>query len=365
MLVVCGIQAARFDSPLNRCLPFERCTPCATPSKTKQRCRLQKDGEQRPTQRGIALAPEQWSALRAGLPQLLDAARRQDTSFDLPLGGTRRAAVSQWKGAINVHVREYYDAGGGEMKPGKKGITVSVEGLEAMHGAAAAVDAQVAKLKGGSGDSAAAAAAGSAGAATPSGSLAAAGAGGASSSQQPLAARAHPAHKASAAAPTPPASAAAAARPPLQAPTGLAPTPSFVDLGGDKRATVSTWKGRVNVDMREYYNAGGKMKPGKKGIAVPPAEWRTIAARAADISAAAQRGDQRFALQLAPGSSRRVAVSEFKGKVYVGVREFYEKDGQSLPGAKGLSMTVDQWRRLVDGIPAVDAALAAAEGGGV
>lgn len=31
---------------------------------------------------------------------------------------------------------------------------------------------------------------------------------------------------------------------------------------------------------------------------------------------------------------RRVTVSSFKGKMMVSVREFYEKDGQTLPGKK-------------------------------
>lgn len=31
---------------------------------------------------------------------------------------------------------------------------------------------------------------------------------------------------------------------------------------------------------------------------------------------------------------RRVGISEFKGKVMVDVREYYEKDGEALPGKK-------------------------------
>eukprot|EP01133_Synstelium_polycarpum_P012838 gene12838-15073_t len=35
------------------------------------------------------------------------------------------------------------------------------------------------------------------------------------------------------------------------------------------------------------------------------------------------------------GGKKRVSISEFKGTRYIGIREFYEKDGKWLPGAKG------------------------------
>ncbi|KAK3061884.1 hypothetical protein LTS18_005240 [Coniosporium uncinatum] len=56
---------------------------------------------------------------------------------------------------------------------------------------------------------------------------------------------------------------------------------------------------------------------------------------------------------------RRVTVSEFKGKSMVGIREYYEKDGKTLPGKKGISMPVDQFAALVSLLPEIDKALAA------
>ncbi|KAJ5605894.1 hypothetical protein N7510_008675 [Penicillium lagena] len=54
---------------------------------------------------------------------------------------------------------------------------------------------------------------------------------------------------------------------------------------------------------------------------------------------------------------RRVTVSSFRGKTLVNVREYYEKDGQELPGKKGISMPVDQFAALVTLLPEIEQSL--------
>ena len=44
------------------------------------------------------------------------------------------------------------------------------------------------------------------------------------------------------------------------------------------------------------------------------------------------------------GKNRKVILSEFKGKWYVNIREYYMADGEMRPGKKGISMTMEQWR---------------------
>jgi len=54
---------------------------------------------------------------------------------------------------------------------------------------------------------------------------------------------------------------------------------------------------------------------------------------------------------------RYATVSEFRGKVMVGIREYYEKDGKLLPGKKGISLSAEQWQALKDNIGDIDECL--------
>ncbi|KAJ8029448.1 Activated RNA polymerase II transcriptional coactivator p15 [Holothuria leucospilota] len=39
-------------------------------------------------------------------------------------------------------------------------------------------------------------------------------------------------------------------------------------------------------------------------------------------------------------------VREFRGKILIDIREYYEADGEMKPGKKGISLTIEQWRKL-------------------
>ncbi|OAY65506.1 RNA polymerase II transcriptional coactivator KIWI-like [Ananas comosus] len=55
--------------------------------------------------------------------------------------------------------------------------------------------------------------------------------------------------------------------------------------------------------------------------------------------------------------NRRVSVRSWQGKVVVDIREFYFKDGRQLPGKKGISLPMDQWKILSDHIEEIDEAV--------
>ena len=56
--------------------------------------------------------------------------------------------------------------------------------------------------------------------------------------------------------------------------------------------------------------------------------------------------------------NRLVRVRSFKGKTYVDIRVYYEKDGELLPGKQGISLTTQQWRKLLDSAEDINKAVA-------
>ncbi|KAK3211437.1 hypothetical protein Dsin_016143 [Dipteronia sinensis] len=55
--------------------------------------------------------------------------------------------------------------------------------------------------------------------------------------------------------------------------------------------------------------------------------------------------------------NRRVWVKNWKGKIWIEIRELYVKDGKQFPSKKGISLSVEQWNVLRDHVDDIDKAL--------
>ena len=163
----------------------------------------------------------------------------------------------------------------------------------------------------------------------------------------------------SSSAPPAPAPAPAPAAPPVGASAGPPPPVAPQSQGAGavegqicalsraRRCTVSDFRGKKYVGLREYYEKDGVWLPGKKGISLPYEQWSQLRAkigevnqRIADFGAKKPISDATVCVL---GRDRRVTVDIFNGSVMIGIREFYEKDGAKLPGKKGISLSKDQW----------------------
>jgi len=50
------------------------------------------------------------------------------------------------------------------------------------------------------------------------------------------------------------------------------------ELGNKRFVKVNTFKGQVYVNIREFYDDGGTLKPGKKGISLSATQWQKFKA---------------------------------------------------------------------------------------
>lgn len=133
----------------------------------------------------------------------------------------------------------------------------------------------------------------------------------------------------------------------------------FFSLSDFKKVSAAPFKGLSLVNIREYYQADGEEKPGKKGIALRVNQWNTLRDMIPTIDAHLLADNAEEFVQ-SIDEKTKVTVSNFKGKRLVQVREVYEAadTGETRFGSKGIALTVNEWRELCKHSEAIDATLA-------
>ncbi|XP_076021302.1 activated RNA polymerase II transcriptional coactivator p15-like [Genypterus blacodes] len=65
---------------------------------------------------------------------------------------------------------------------------------------------------------------------------------------------------------------------------------NMFQIGKMRYVSVRDFKGKVLIDIREYWmNQDGEMKPGKKGISLNPEQWNQLKEQISDIDDAIKR----------------------------------------------------------------------------
>ncbi|CAM9842244.1 unnamed protein product [Pylaiella littoralis] len=66
-----------------------------------------------------------------------------------------------------------------------------------------------------------------------------------------------------------------------------------IELGNKKFVDVREFKGMILIDIREYYEKDGEMKPTKKGIALSVDQWEAMKDNMDDITERRERERER------------------------------------------------------------------------
>lgn len=56
-------------------------------------------------------------------------------------------------------------------------------------------------------------------------------------------------------------------------------------------------------------------------------------------------------------NNKRITIREFRGKSFLDIREFYNKDGEMMPGKKGITLSPALWKKLMEHSTEITAAV--------
>lgn len=207
--------------------------------------RNEQKGQLAPGQKGLSMSVPQWRSLVAKQNDITDAINRGDDSFYVELGSNRRAAVSSLGGKIMVQLREYYEKNG-SMLPGKRGIALPPDQWNALCTAVPCFNNHVPQ----------------------SGPI--------ESTTQALR--------------------------PGREEEGGEPTLCSVTISNDpvRKVQVTRWKGRLVVDIREFYkrSTDGRLAHSKKGVSLTEDQFKVLQNAADSVTQAFEREDTSFQVGL-------------------------------------------------------------------
>ncbi|ODQ81675.1 hypothetical protein BABINDRAFT_6342 [Babjeviella inositovora NRRL Y-12698] len=86
---------------------------------------------------------------------------------------------------------------------------------------------------------------------------------------------------------------------------------------------------------------------------------KVFSKRASPAARASLTAGSALDLTIDIGKKKQITVHQYNGISLVDIREFYEKDGEILPGKKGISLSQESWELLLKNAQKIDQALSA------
>ncbi|KAG6767381.1 hypothetical protein POTOM_028585 [Populus tomentosa] len=154
------------------------------------------------------------------------------------------------------------------------------------------------------------------------------------------------------------------------------------EIGRNRRVTVRNWRGKINVDIREFYPKDGNLLPGKKGFEVKDSvnevEGKETSSRTESNNFCRNGCECAIIVEMEMIGSNRVAVPvsgvgacliyhEQRNIFHAGIcmpspnsRIEFGLDVKALwvrEWEKGITLSLDQWNMLRDHVEEIDKAL--------
>ena len=223
-----------------------------------------KEGELKPTKRGINLNAAQFGILKEKVAEISEAVAAGNEDYLVQLPGERRITVSKYGGKLRVDVREWYEKGPGEWKPGRKGCSLLPAEWEVLAPYVKGYSMSKSEVK--------------------------------SPVKSP--AKEH-----------------------------SDDSVFSLALSADRFLKVKDYRG-LKVDIRNFYKSDdGELRPTKKGILLTQDQWAVLSQNVDGITAAVKQETGGYELPLGTKkdgtpSLRRVTTKKYKGQFYIDVREW-------------------------------------------
>lgn len=136
-------------------------------------------------------------------------------------------------------------------------------------------------------------------------------------------------------------------KPPRDAESVCADVSEMKNIGVNRYVGILEFKGKKYLNIREYYEDSGGLKPGKKGVSLVRDQWNNLRESFFDIDEKMFTATDEDVCPIDLGRNKRVRVTKFKGKwLLIDIRETYMKDGEECPGKKGIALKPEQYGRI-------------------